>query len=433
MRILHTADWHLGQSLHGVSRAPEHAQFLSWLLNQLEINAVDTLIVAGDVFDVATPSAQAQAQYFGFLAQARSRLPGLSVVVLGGNHDAPARLDAARPVLDALHIHVVGGLPIEPEGTWDLSRILIPLPPPPHPPEIVLIAVPFLRPKDLPPSMAEAQRRAKLPPKRSRESEGASGTGTNIAEGHRYVYHSLVEAAEMIHPSTVALVATGHAVVAGGQLSESSERRIQHGNQQALSCSDTFPTQLSYVALGHLHLSQSVGSLPLAWYAGSPLPLSMAEIGYQHQVLLVDIHGKSHTKVTSIPVPRFRDLIRIPTEHAPLENVLKQLATLPSRAPHPQATLPPLVEARVRVDTIELQLKHQIEEALHHAWAQLARIDVKRPVPSDEKQNPSAHNLHALAPEDVFCSLHQRIRTTDPSAELISAFRELMESMEIDG
>jgi exonuclease SbcD len=117
MKILHTSDWHLGHSLHDHSREAEHQAFLAWLLDTLEVESVDALLICGDVFDNANPAAQSQALWYRFLAEAQHRLPGLDIVVIGGNHDSAARLDAPDPLLRALRVRVVGGLPYENDGT----------------------------------------------------------------------------------------------------------------------------------------------------------------------------------------------------------------------------------------------------------------------------------------------------------------------------
>lgn len=77
MRLLHTSDWHLGQTLHNYERGYEHQRFLDWLLDTLVAEQVDVLLVAGDVFDNANPSAASQKQLYVFLQQARARLPVL--------------------------------------------------------------------------------------------------------------------------------------------------------------------------------------------------------------------------------------------------------------------------------------------------------------------------------------------------------------------
>jgi exonuclease SbcD len=102
MRILHTSDWHLGHTLRDWDRADEHAAFLAWLLDTLEAEQVDALLIAGDIFDTANPSAAAQEAWYEFLVAARRRCSGLDIVVIGGNHDSAARLDAPNPLLRAV-------------------------------------------------------------------------------------------------------------------------------------------------------------------------------------------------------------------------------------------------------------------------------------------------------------------------------------------
>ena len=101
MRILHTSDWHLGVSTGPASRIEEQRWFLDWLLNQLSALQIDVLIIAGDVFDTMHPSAEASAMYYEFLAQIGAT--GVrDVVVIGGNHDSPSRLDAPKALLQAV-------------------------------------------------------------------------------------------------------------------------------------------------------------------------------------------------------------------------------------------------------------------------------------------------------------------------------------------
>ncbi len=102
VKLLHTSDWHLGQSLNQFDRSFEHAQFLAWLLDTLVAEQVDALLIAGDVFDSSNPSAASQSQLYYFLTEARKRLPRLNIVMTAGNHDAPARLEAPAPFLALL-------------------------------------------------------------------------------------------------------------------------------------------------------------------------------------------------------------------------------------------------------------------------------------------------------------------------------------------
>ena len=148
MRIIHTSDWHLGHTLHGLPREYEHACFLDWLLATIHEHAVDALIITGDVFETHNPAATAQATWYRFLATAKRQCPDLDILVVGGNHDSAERLNAPVPILDAFGIHVVGGLARLPDDRLDLDRLVVPLC---CQGEVAawVAAVPFLRPADL--------------------------------------------------------------------------------------------------------------------------------------------------------------------------------------------------------------------------------------------------------------------------------------------
>ena len=140
-RVLHTADWHLGKMLGEHSRMEEHARFLRFLLQSIREQGVDLLIVAGDVFDSANPPQSAEAQYYNFLSEL-FRQGGCAVIVVAGNHDSPAHLEAPRQILKALGAHVIGAWPSIPD------EVVVPLPNAKSP-QLVVTAVPFLRDRDV--------------------------------------------------------------------------------------------------------------------------------------------------------------------------------------------------------------------------------------------------------------------------------------------
>lgn len=94
MKLLHTADWHLGHRLHGHERYFEHRSFLDWFMREISERVIDGLLVAGDVFDTANPSATSWQLFYQFLATLRQQRPHLNVIIIAGNHDSPSKLDA---------------------------------------------------------------------------------------------------------------------------------------------------------------------------------------------------------------------------------------------------------------------------------------------------------------------------------------------------
>jgi exonuclease SbcD len=406
LRLLHTSDWHLGHTLHQQPRGYEHERFLEWLLATLEAEAVDALVVAGDLFDAANPPASAQAAFYEFIARARRRLPALEMVLIGGNHDSAARLDAPDPILGALGVRLVGGMP----PAAALGRLVVPLRDRGGSVRAWIAAVPFLRAADLPPV-----EEAGLDP---------------LVEGVRRVYAAVLEEARRKRSPGQALVTTGHLYMVNGKVSEQSERRILGGNQHALPL-DLFPDDVAYAALGHLHKAQRVGGREAVRYSGSPLPLAMGEAGYRHQVCVVDLDGERLAGVRSLRVPRAVEVLRLPERNArPLEEVLPLLAALPPLDGEPEERRPYL-EVRVALPRPEPSLRRRIEEALDGKAPRLVKLTLE-PTGDGRALGEGApvESLRDLGPEEVFLDRYRRDHAEPPPPSLLEAFHELLEQVE---
>jgi exonuclease SbcD len=400
MRLLHTSDWHLGATLGGHPRDSEHQRFLAWLLETLKAQAVDVLLITGDIFDTANPPASAQRLYYDFLARCYTELPALTLVIIGGNHDSASRLDAPADLLNHLRVRVVGGVTTQPDGQPDVDRMLVPLGDATGKVAAWCVAVPFLRPSDV--SAAE-----------------------EFCHGVRALYARLFEVARQRRRLGQALVATGHAFMVGGQLSD-TERPIQCGHLYALPA-DIFPEDAAYVALGHLHRAQCVANRPHVRYSGSPFPLSFTERHYAHQVVLIELEGEHATRIEPLPVPPMRDLLRIPQhDAAPLDQVLNELRQLPT-VPTASDKLPPLVEVHVRVDRPQPTLKEDIEGALRGVWANLARIEVVYPQQAQTSSLLAANNHTSPTPEALFAACYRAKHGCDPSDTLQQTFHTLLQ------
>jgi len=410
MRLVHTSDWHLGHTLHEISRRPEHLAFFDWLLGRLETLAADALLVAGDIFDTSNPSAEAQADFYEFLAAARRRVPGLDIVLIGGNHDSASRLDAPEPLLHAFGVRVVGGLPRRDGGGIDYAKLIVPLKDKAGIEVAKVVAMPFLRPADLPVI----------------KEEGVDA----LVEGVRRLYAEVIAHAEGMQAPGQALLAMGHLYMTGTAISELSERRILGGNQHALPA-DLFPETLAYVALGHLHLAQAVTRESIR-YSGSPIPLSMAEIDYLHQICVVDIHDGKLASVASEHIPRKVELLRVPAEVRPLAEVEAVLAAMASRA-HLPADEQPIVEVPVLLEQPEPALRSKIEKALEGKGVRLARISTRYTGTGQALADalPKA-SLNDLQPEEVLRQRWAREHEGEPSSDLLAAFHQLLGEAQAD-
>ena len=405
MRVLHTADWHIGHHLHGHDRSVEHGCFLEWLLQLLHERQIDALLVAGDIFDSANPSAASWQLFYRFLARLRSELPHLNVVITGGNHDSPSKLDAPHELLKAFELHMIGAVERTAQGELDMERLLVPLKDRHGAVQAWCAAVPYLRSADLRLDQVEI------------DAEGED----RLVAGVRQLYRAVIDEALARRQPGQPVLAMGHAYLRQGQLSELSERKILGGNLHALPV-DIF-TGADYVALGHLHLAQALA--PTIHYSGSPLPLSMAEAGYRHQVLELELANGEVALSARHRVPRAVPLLRVPEQAAPLEQVETLLGQLEIAPCAPEFR--PFVEVNVLLDKPEPRLRERILALVAEKPVRLARIAThyqgERLGLADRL---AQQQLAELTPEQVFSLCYQRQYASAPPTELAEAFEQLL-------
>jgi exonuclease SbcD len=401
MRVIHTSDWHLGHMLRGeVTRELEHGAFLAWLLEVLAREAPDALVITGDVFDTATPPASAERMWFELLASARRLRPAMDIIAIAGNHDSPARLGAPSSVLRELGVHVIGGLPRTAGGALDLDRLLIPI----AGGRGLVAAVPFLRPIDTP---------------------------AEVADPLSAVYGEVIAAARARRTPEQALIVTGHLYLAGADAEFLSERRVSIGGQESAPLR-LFPEDISYTALGHIHRAQRVGRDTIR-YAGAPLPLSLDEAGYKHQVLAVDFAGPRVAEIRALPVPRAIEIVRVPRHGAaPLAEVLAELAALPP-ALLQHDPVRPYLEVVVALERPEPKLRALVEAAVEGKRARLVYLHVEqtgdRAALGDKV---TRQRLAELDPREVFVRLWARGHAAAPGEPVLAAFEQLLSEVRGD-
>ncbi len=300
MRILHSSDWHLGQHFIGKSRACEHKALFSWLKQQIEIHQVDALIVAGDIFDTATPASYARELYHQLIVDLQPT--GCQLVMLGGNHDSVAVLQESKELLSCLHTQVVPG--------WlgAAESHLIVLKNKNGQPGAILAALPFLRAREL---------------LQSQSGQQASDKQLQLQQAIADCYQQCFVKAQALQAELgprLPLLATGHLTTVGASSSE-SVREIYIGSLEAFPAS-AFP-DFDYIALGHIHQAQLVAGKQYIRYSGSPIPLSFDEAKQQKSMVLLDF---SHAEpvIELLPVPCFQPLLSLKCSLTELHSLLQQ-------------------------------------------------------------------------------------------------------------
>lgn len=306
VRILHTSDWHLGRWLYSFRRDVEFAGFLEWLQQLIKERKIDYLLVSGDVFDTGTPSASAQKMYYRFLAGlARTGCKG--AVVTAGNHDSASFLAAPAELLNALNIHIVSTA----ADLADIEREIVVFAADDGSPELVVGAVPFLKERDL---------------REMVSGESYEQRVQNMAAGMARHYQAVYEASRRQAGETVPVVATGHLFATGGKVtSDDGVRDISVGSLGMTEVS-ALDVGFDYVALGHLHIAQTVGGKAYIRYSGSPLPIGFDEAGDDKEVVLVEFVA-GETKIEPVAVPVFRKMRRICGDKEDIRRQIEALKT----------------------------------------------------------------------------------------------------------
>ncbi len=338
MNIIHTADWHLGQTFFGYDRTNEHCQFLDWLCELLKRRNTDLLLIAGDLFDGPNPSAVAQRLFYNFIRRAVTLNPTLQIIIIAGNHDSATRLEAPNPLLENFNVHVRGEIKRGEGGEIDFDRYIIPVND-----TMCCLAVPYLRNGDYP-------------------------IAANHNEGVKMFYSELYKRASERFDKVVAM---GHLHAGGGVLSvdDRSERIIVGG----LDCvdADTFDNGIAYTALGHLHKAQRVAGRENVCYAGAPLPMSFAERNNKQGITFISLSDED-SRIERIEFDAPVKLQSIPNTPLPISQVIEELRNLPQGKADDNA---PYLEIRVLITEPEPTMRQQIEEALEGRAVRIARIE----------------------------------------------------------
>lgn len=385
MRILHTSDWHLGQHFIGRSRQAEHQAFLTWLVQQVSTLNIDAIIVAGDIFDTATPPSYARELYNQFIVELQGSR--CQLIILGGNHDAAAVLNESKNLLHYLNTRVVAS------SSEDLTQQLILLHNQQKQPAALLCAIPFLRARDLLQSQSGQSARDKQ-----------LGLQQAIAQHYQQLY-ALAQGYNTEHKLQLPIIMTGHLTTVGVSTSE-SVRDIYIGTLDAFPA-DAFPTA-DYIALGHIHQSQQLKASTDIRYSGSPIALSFDEAKAQKQLWLLEFNGVEKT-VSSVPVPCFQQLCSIKTSLADMPKNVQQALQGVSEG----GTL--WLELVVsETDAYLTDLQQRVEQLLQGLPVQLLRLRRQRSSQAGGLTTPVQQSLSELTPEQVW---HTRLQTETLSDE----------------
>ena len=405
MKILHTSDWHLGRSLYGRKRYDEFEAFLDWLVTTIQAQAIDVLLVAGDIFDTTTPSNRAQELYYRFLCKVAAS-NCRHIVIVAGNHDSPSFLNAPKELLRALDVHVVGVM------TENPADEIIVLHNNNNEPEAIVCAVPYLRDKDI---------------RTVEPGETVEDKNDKLVDGLRKHYEVVCGIAEqkqqLIKTNQnidIPIIAMGHLFTAGGQTIDGDGVRELYVGSLAHVTKSIFPESIDYLALGHLHVSQQVGGTEHIRYSGSPIPMGFGEARQEKRVFIVEFTGVTPT-ITALPVPCFQVLV---SATGSLENIYQTINAL-NRT---ESTA--WIEIEYSGDEMVGNLRELFDDYLAGTAVEILRVKNRRIMNQTLEGTIDAETLDSLNVNEVFerCLDAFKVPEEDRS-EMSLAYNEIVKSL----
>lgn len=296
MKILHTSDWHLGQTLYGYDRMEEHQDFFNQLQEIVIAETPDAMLVSGDIFDVSTPSSGCMRMFTDNILRLHDALPSMTIVITSGNHDSASRIDVNRNLWRKAGIHVIGNVPRDADGNYDFSGNLIRIGD-----KGVVMAVPFV----------------------NRAFMKADGDGS-VPE--MVFFRLAAEAVEKGVGKCFPCVLMAHLTIDGCDMR--GHRKGETGNVNAVDES-IFPDIFNYVALGHIHRPQTLGERRRTRYGGTPVAVNFDE-DYPHTVSIVEVKADAAPDIREIAIEQLRDLVTFPPEGVSFKEAIRKLKKFPA-------------------------------------------------------------------------------------------------------
>lgn len=399
MKIIHTSDWHLGNSFHQFNREEEFLDFFKQLRQIVSEEQPDALLVSGDIFDTVAPSNAVVSIYNRELLALQQENPEMQVIITAGNHDSPSRLASAGVLWKEFRVTVVGSPERNEEGI-NMEKLLIPI----RRKERIIgwvLAVPYIHESSFP----------------QVEPDG-------YVERVRAFYGRLLECVNQKREAGQPIIAMGHLALSNSDLT--GHDSSMKGNMVCVSA-DIWAKGFSYVALGHIHRPQHVG-FPFVRYSGSVIPMSFDE-KYEHSVTVVEFDGEQMTKVRQRIINAPIEICDVPEEPAPFEEVKEALKAFPSdKAAYIRFNV--LID-----DVVPSTLFEEAQMCLEGKKAKLCTFlrTNSRSLDSKETGKNAVHSLEELrhlSPMDIIERCYRAAAQQELSETLRACMKEAIEEVE---
>jgi exonuclease SbcD len=391
LTFIHTSDWHLGKRLFREERLEEQKAFLSWLIEQGKNSKADALIIAGDIFDTPIPPTEALESYFSFLKQWHEALPDSHIFVLAGNHDSGRFLEAPRPWLQQSNIYIVGN--IDQFSTVSLKE------------DFHFHLLPYFRNSEF-----------------YKIAKNLKGFNENRwEEDEEYPTQLLKQLLKEKIKKGKNILISHHAF--GPFSSSPSEQSITFSGKNTIP-TEVYKDSFDYIALGHIHKYQKIGSTPPAYYSGSPIPFRFSESN--EKKIILGSFKKDVLSLETIDIPLQKELHIVELDS---KNPLEILEGKKIELEKLDKEIFLLV--RVKMKSPISGINDQIQQAFKGTRIKVLNIQLHFEQIDQSSNKESIIATQSL--DDIFKQFY-KIKTGDenPSQSILSEFQELTKRIDME-
>ena len=386
MRFIHTSDWHIGQDFYRYDREEEHRSFFQQLCAIVEREQPDALLVSGDIYHTAVPSAAAQKLYTDSMVAIHKACPSMSIIVTAGNHDSYSRLESADELWQLANVKVIGHAEKDENNESIEKKHIIPIQGKGGETIAYVIAIPHIR-------------------------ESLMG-----------LFNTAQEIVRKKNKQDVPVIMMGHLTLCGADTRGHDEQSV--GGMDYVEI-NTLGNYYDYFALGHIHHPQFIKGNEKARYSGSPIQVNFDEM-YPHSVSLVEInrHGEK-ASVKEVTIQNDHRFLTIPSEPLPFEEAFKEFMDTPVD-PSSYICLNAEVEEYVPSDA-----ETRIEQLLQLKKCRFCKIKTTRKARkhSSAAQIIDSYEITNMEPAELANTYYQEVYGKELDKEMRTMIREITEEL----
>lgn len=386
MKFIHTSDWHIGQDFYRYDREEEHRSFFHQLCAIVEREQPDAMLVSGDIYHTAVPSAAAQKLYTDSMVAIHEACPSMSIIVTAGNHDSYSRLESAHELWRLANVKVIGYAERGENNESIEKKHIIPIQGKDGETIAYVIAIPHIR------------------------------------ESQMGLFNTTQEIVREKNKDEVPVIMMGHLTLCGADLRGHDEQSV--GGMDYVEI-NTLGDYYDYFALGHIHHTQFIKGNEKARYSGSPIQVNFDEM-YPHSVSLVEInrHGEK-ASVKEVTIHNDHRFLTIPPKPLPFEEAIKEFMVTPI---DPSSYVCLNVEVE---DYVPSDAEARIEHLLKEKDCRFCKIKTTRRAKKHEEEiiTIDSSEIKSMEPAELASIYYKETQGKELDEEMVRMIREITEEL----